>query len=128
MNAGVAWIILITDTYVDSRAFYTDVIGFSISREVPEDEFCQFTLPNCTLALFGRAHVEKLLSAKYVGKGGGAIYTFPESTDIDADYRALTDKGVVFIKEPTTQPWGQRTAYFTDPDGHIWELQQWMKK
>ncbi len=37
-------------------------------------------------------------------------------------------KKMRLIKPPMTQPWGQRTAYSTDPDGHIWELQQWVKK
>jgi len=26
-----------------------------------------------------------------------------------------------------TQAWGQRTAYFGDPDGHLWEIQEWIK-
>lgn len=127
MNIDVTWVILITDMYLESKAFYANILGLPISREVQADAFCQFTLPNCTLALYGRSQVNRLLGAEYVNKGGGAIYTFPESTNIDADYRELVNKGVVFIIEPTTQSWGQRTAYFTDPDGHIWELQQWMK-
>lgn len=124
MQKGIAWVLLVTDRYIESRAFYADTLGFLVEREVAEEEFCQFKLPNCFLAIYGRTQVQKLLSPQYLGTPGGAIYSFPDSYDIDADCHMLKDKGVSFLKDPQTQPWGQRTAYFTDPDGHIWELQQ----
>jgi len=42
--------------------------------------------------------------------------------DVDAEYAALTAKGLKFIKPPVDQPWGRRTAYFADPEGNLWEL------
>lgn len=126
MNKGIQWVLLITDNYVQSLAFYRDILGFTVEREVPAEEFCQFALDNCYLAIYGRTFLTSLLDSTYVRQAGGAIYSFPESKDIDADVALLKQKGVVFIKEPETQKWGQRTAYFTDPDGHIWELQQWL--
>ena len=128
MKAGVEWIILVTDRYAESRAFYRDTLGFKVEREVPEEEFSQFTLQTIFLAIYGRSALVKLLGKEAVGKAGGAIYSFSESNDIDRDVELLKKKGAQFLKEPQTQPWGQRTAYFTDPDGHIWELQQWLKK
>lgn len=128
MEQKVEWIILVTDTYQKSYAFYKEILGFHIEREISEEEFCQFSLQNCFVAIYGKKFVEKLIGKEYVGKSGSAIYTFAESKDIDKQYQELKEKGVIFIKEPATQPWGQRTAYFTDPDGHIWEIQQWMKK
>jgi lactoylglutathione lyase len=128
MHHGISWVLLVTDKYQESLVFYRDVLGFQIEREVAGEMFCQFSLGNCYLAIYGREELEKLLDKKYLGKAGGAIYSFPESDNIDEDVELLKSKGVRFIKEPATQPWGQRTAYFTDPDGHIWELQQWLKK
>ncbi len=128
MHHGISWVLLVTDNYQESLAFYRDVLGFKVEREVAEEEFCQFSLSNCYLAMYGRGELKKLLDEKYLGKPGGAIYSFPDSDDIDADVELLKSKGVHFIKDPSTQPWGQRTAYFTDPDGHIWEVQQWLKK
>lgn len=125
MKPGIEWVILVTDNYKEARNFYSEKLGFRILREVPEEQFCQFIIANFFLAIYGRTEFQKLLPIP-IGKGGGAVYTFPESTNIDADYAALKAKGVPFITEPTTQAWGQRTAYFKDPDGHIWELQQWL--
>lgn len=127
MKQGIAWVLLVTDNYKQSLEFYHDQLGFTVEREVNSDEFCQFSLGNCYLAIFGRSHLEHVLDKKYLHQAGGAIYSLPDSENIDADCQLLKGKGVTFIKEPTTQPWGQRTAYFTDPDGHIWELQQWIK-
>lgn len=127
MQSGIQWIILATKDYTHSRDFYAHKLGFVIDREVASDEFCQFKLGSCFLAIFSYANMEKLLGEGRITAAGGAVYSFPESSDIDADYQLLHDKGVEFFKPPTTQAWGQRTAYFTDPDGHIWELQQWIQ-
>ncbi len=122
----IEWIILITDNYQKSKAFYQDLLGLSVKRVSDAEEFVQFKLGNCFLALYGRKAVSKLLPKKFLHSSGGAIYTWAESENIDQLYKELLAKGVTFIKSPATQPWGQRTAYFTDPDGHIWEIQKWV--
>ena len=127
IKPNIEWTILVTDKYQESLSFYKDKLGFVIEREVPEEEFCQFKLGNSNLAIYGRQQLEKLVGVKF-SSAPSAIYSFPESENIDADVADLKQKGVVFLNESETQPWGQRTAYFADPDGHIWELQQWVKK
>lgn len=44
--------------------------------------------------------------------------------NVDDVYTTLSGKGLAFIKPPISQHWGWRTAYFTDPEGNIWELRQ----
>lgn len=126
--SNIEWIILVTDRYQKSRSFYKDTLSLSVVRETPSEQFSQFKLGDCFLAIYGRKHMEKLVGKKYIGKGGGAIYTLKEVENVDEYYVELKNKGVKFIKKPTTQPWGQRTAYFLDPDNHIWEIQQWVTK
>ena len=36
----------------------------------------------------------------------------------------LGTRGVVLLNGPMNREWGMRTASFTDPDGHIWEIAQ----
>jgi len=128
MKQALEWIILITEHYEESKLFYRDLLGLPVVRETPEEEFTQFKLDNCFLAIYGKKFVSPLIGEIQIGKAASAIYSFGESTNIDSDYQQLKSKGVQFLKDPTTQPWGQRTAYFTDPDGNIWEIQQWIKK
>ena len=44
--------------------------------------------------------------------------------DVDAVFARLVGGGARPAVEPGTRPWGQRTAYVRDPDGHLVELAQ----
>lgn len=125
---SIEWIIFVTENYDTMKSFYRDSLTLPIERDVPEEQFTQFKTDNCFVAIYGKQFVEKLLSKPVAGTPGSTIYSFGKSKDVDTDYQQLKAKGVQFIKIPQTQPWGQRTAYFTDPDGNIWEIQQWIKK
>lgn len=123
----IEWIILITRKYSETKKFYHEILDLPIVRDVPEEEFTQFKLENCYLAIYGEKFVAQIVPNQKLTTGGGAIYTFKETSNVDQLYKELIPKGVIFIKPPQTQPWGQRTAYFSDPDGHIWEIQEWVK-
>ena len=47
--------------------------------------------------------------------------------DVDKEYEDLSSKGVHFLKKPTTHEWGQRIAYFEDPEGNVWEISHFLK-
>ena len=42
--------------------------------------------------------------------------------DTDAACEELTRRGVELLNGPIARHWGMRTAAFSDPDGHIWEI------
>ncbi|MCU1463062.1 MAG: Glyoxalase/bleomycin resistance protein/dioxygenase [Acidimicrobiales bacterium] len=42
--------------------------------------------------------------------------------DVDAAYAELLAAGATPAVAPADRPWGQRTAYVRDPDGHLVEL------
>ena len=44
--------------------------------------------------------------------------------DVNAAYETLKAEGVTFLRPPTNQPWGLRTAHFADPEGNLWEINQ----
>jgi lactoylglutathione lyase len=44
--------------------------------------------------------------------------------DVDATVAALEERGVELVNGPIDRAWGQRTACFADPDGHLWEVAQ----
>ena len=48
--------------------------------------------------------------------------------DVDAACAELANQGVGLLNGPVDRPWGMRTASFTDPGGHIWELAQSLDK
>jgi uncharacterized glyoxalase superfamily protein PhnB len=39
--------------------------------------------------------------------------------DVDAEYQKVAALGVEWVLPPTTQPWGNRSMIFRDPDGNL---------
>jgi uncharacterized glyoxalase superfamily protein PhnB len=39
--------------------------------------------------------------------------------DVDREYENLKQFTTDFVNEPTTQPWGNRSLLFRDPDGNL---------
>jgi uncharacterized glyoxalase superfamily protein PhnB len=59
-----------------------------------------------------------------IGLAERYIATTADVDIVDATYRMLTVKGVAFIHAPADQPWGIRSAYFSDHEGNLWEIRQ----
>lgn len=107
--------------------FYRDVLGMKLKET--DEGFVSFDLEGQELALMDLSAASQMISEEAVqptkeGVHRALLAAFVDDTD--EVYEALKAKGVEFIKPPTTQPWGQRTAYFKDPDGNIWEISHFL--
>jgi lactoylglutathione lyase len=51
-----------------------------------------------------------------------------EVDDVDATCEDLERRGVTLLNGPQDRAWGIRTASFTDPGGHIWEIAHSLSK
>src|SRR5947209_8682465 len=58
-------------------------------------------------------------------KSVGAITLFVHDPQRCAE---LATRGVGLLNGPMNREWGMRTAAFTDPDGHIWEIAQELER
>lgn len=106
--------------------FYRDVLEFEIKED--EDTTNVYLIKDDTLFMFyRRKDFEKMTNHGY-GYANGinghfeiALYvdTFEE---VDSVYAKVTEKGAVSVLEPTTEPWGQRTCYISDPEGNLIEI------
>ena len=99
-----------------SIAFYTDVVGLTLGHR--SGPYAQFDTGMCRLALYQRDAMDDL-----VGPGERFEIGF-KVDDVDAAFAAMVAAGADAVVEPETRPWGQRTAYVRDPDGHLVELAQ----
>lgn len=120
----VGAVILFVEDVARSRAFYHERLGLGIHFE--DDVSVGFELEGLAFIVLqvDRAR-DQLQGAPTATPAAGAtafLTTFTE--DADALVADLTARGVEFLQPPTDQPWGMRTAYFTDPDGHVWEVSQ----
>lgn len=106
--------------------FYRDVLGFEIQEE--ENASNVYLVKDGTLfLLYRRSDFEDMTSRKYEyvkglnGHSEIALYvdTFEE---VDAAFASVTQQGAGVVLPPTTEPWGQRTCFVSDPEGNLIEI------
>jgi lactoylglutathione lyase len=103
--------------------FYRDTLGFTVKHF--NTGFLSFELAGQELALVDLATGSQIIGETALEphkKGVQRVLLATFLDDTDEAYETLKARGVEFMKAPTTQHWGQRTAYFKDPEGNIWEI------
>jgi catechol 2,3-dioxygenase-like lactoylglutathione lyase family enzyme len=79
------------------------------------------------LAIFSADAQEKYIpGSAQAASNKSAILEF-EVTDVDMEYARLQSIVKIWVKPPTTQPWGTRSIYFRDPDGNLVDFYAWVK-
>lgn len=113
-------------------SFYRDKLGLTL--QVKEAEFAYLVFAKQDrpgVALSTMDNMVNLISEAQVRPKEETIHrTFFAVfvDDVDKEYDELVAKGVHFVKPPVTHPWGQRIAYFEDPEGNLWEISHFLKK
>ena len=105
-----------------SKEFYVRAFGAPV---VYEDEVAvTFRFDGVLVNLLQAGEANELIEPAAVGAGdAGARFQLTVTVaDVDADCRRLAEAGVALLNGPVDRPWGVRTAAFSDPDGHVWEL------
>jgi uncharacterized glyoxalase superfamily protein PhnB len=120
----VATVLFVKDL-AGCTAFYRDILELKMQESDPVS--AGFSLGNHYLILLDISSAANLIGSEVEDlrlKGGARTLLAAEVQDIDAIHEKLKNKGVTFLKPPINQPWGLRTAHFTDPEGNIWEINQ----
>ena len=105
--------------------FYRDTLGLQVQQSDPDS--VSFHMENVYFLLLDVSAAARLISEEaneLMIEGGPRMLLAAGVEDVDAAYEALKAKGVTFLRPPTNQPWGLRTAHFADPEGNIWEINQ----
>ena len=109
-------------------AFYRDTLGLTVAESGPDHVV--FKVGELYLFLLEATGAARMMSEEPldVPSGGGShVLLAARVDDVDALYADLKAKGVKLLRPPTDQPWGFRTAYFADPEGNYWEINQPVK-
>lgn len=107
-----------------SKAFYEGVFDLSASYE--DENAVAFNFKNMIVNLLKTEAAHSLIDPGVVaGREAGSRFQLTIWVDdADAVCTDLAARGVGLLNGPMNRDWGMRTASFTDPDGHIWEIAQ----
>lgn len=118
-----AFPIIYTADLAKALGFYRDLLGFSETFRFPADgepAFVALTLAGGgSLALAEAAAGQPGAHGRPLHPGDrGSFELCVYTHDVDQSIATLRARGVPVLAEPVDQPWDERMAYITDPDGH----------
>lgn len=109
-----------------SLEFYRDGLGLPAENYDPEAGVVFFRMDgNMLLAIWPREELAKDAGIAPEGSGFGGIslaHNVPSKEAVDAVFAEAVAAGAKPLKQPGDVFWGGYTAYFADPDGHLWEV------
>jgi lactoylglutathione lyase len=116
---------IFTDRFAAMRDFYRDVLDMEVTDD--REQYVEFGGQGVRVAICDRAVMVGLeLSKSFDMAASGHVFSLafecasPELVDRELD--RLITAGAEHVQGGTRMPWGQYTAFFADPDGHIHEL------
>ncbi len=108
---------IITENIERLRAFYENVL--QIESQTFGDSYAEFPTECGTLSLFSLAAHEELAPGSVQPATNRSLELEFLVADVDKEYARLQGLEIEWVKPPTTQPWGNRSIYFRDPDGNL---------
>jgi lactoylglutathione lyase len=107
-----------------SKSFYENVFDLPVIYE--DEDSAVFRFENALVNLLRISAARSLIDPGAVAarEAGSRFQLSIWVDDADAACSELAARGVELLNGPVDREWGMRTASFTDPDGHIWEVAQ----
>ena len=102
-----------------AKAFYADRVGFHLDHDHALNEtvrFVQLTPPGSACSIV----IGTGITTSPPGSSQGLLLVV---SDIEAARAELAGRGVE-VSPVRHEQWGSQHAYFADPDGNTWQLQQ----
>jgi catechol 2,3-dioxygenase-like lactoylglutathione lyase family enzyme len=121
---SVGAITLFVEDLQRSKAFYER--AFDVPLIFEDENSAVFQFENTIINLLAEPAAHELIAPATVGgpdAGARAQFTIWVE-DANAACEELANRGVELLNGPIDREWGMRTAAFTDPDGHVWEVAQ----
>jgi catechol 2,3-dioxygenase-like lactoylglutathione lyase family enzyme len=115
---------LFAEDFAKTRCFYQDVLGLPLAFE--NENHAVYKADNLIVSLWDASAAPELIApATLANPDTGSRFVLAIFVDdVDAACKELAQRGAVMLNGPVDRSWGVRTASFTDPAGHIWEISQ----
>lgn len=123
MKPRISMITLGTLDLARSIDFYEQGLQLPRMKSPPQVAF--FTLNGTWLGLYDRDDLASDAAVPSAGHGFRSFtlaHNVQSEADVDAVMAQATRAGAQVTKPPGHTSWGGYSGYFSDPDGHLWEI------
>ena len=125
MTQRLVHVALVVRDYDEAIAFYTQSLGFQLIEDTDLGNGKRWVLvrppgSSGTDLLLARA-VTPEQASRVGNQTGGRVFLFLRTDDFWRDYRAMTARGVKFVRLPSQESYGT-VAVFEDLYGNQWDL------
>lgn len=110
---------IVTEDVAALAAFYQRITGVA---PVGNEDFVEVRTAGAVLAICSRRSFDRDNAAAAVAGANRSVILEFEVEDVDAERARLGPEAIEWVLEPTTQPWGNRSALLRDPDGNLVNL------
>jgi len=128
MKQSLGLVSLVVRDYDEAISFFVGTLGFVLVEDsVVTEQAKRWVVvapPGATESrlLLARASTPEQQS-RIGAQTGGRVFLFLRTDNFWRDYESYREKGVVFVREPTDEPYGT-VAVFKDLYGNLWDLVQ----
>lgn len=100
-------------------------LGFT--EEMSADGFISLGHPTAGMnVIFLRTGLATFKPARIAGDAGqGTLLAFVV-TGLDTEFERIVAAGATVVTPPETEPWGERYCQFSDDNGLVWQLVEWV--
>ncbi len=131
MQQSIVHMALVVRDYDEAIEFYTKILHFTLVEDTyqPEQDkrWVVVAPPGSHGVTLLLARASKPEQEAIVGnQTGGRVFLFLNTDDFWRDYNEMVERGVNFVREPKTEPYGI-VAVFEDLYGNLWDLLQYNK-
>lgn len=131
MPQTLGYVTLVVRDYDEAIAFFTESLGFELIEDTPSTDRQGHEKRWLLIAPAGSSGTRILLAkasspeenSRVGNQTGGRVFLFLHTDDFWRDYKAMTAKGVKFVREPKEEEYGT-VAVFEDLYGNKWDLLQ----
>jgi len=128
MKQSIVHLALVVRDYDEAIEFYTKTLRFTLVEDTyqPDQDkrWVVVAPPGSDGATLLLARASKSEQEAFIGnQTGGRVFLFLNTDDFWRDYNEMISRGVNFVREPKSEPYGI-VAVFEDLYGNLWDLLQ----
>ena len=125
MKSKISLVTLGVRDFQRSLTFYREGLGLKPYKYTGDQDHVMFEMEGSWLSLYPREKLAQDAGVPDNGLGFPGItlaHNVPSQAEVRTAFDQAVKAGATAIKPPQDVFWGGYHAYFSDPDGYLWEI------